>query len=1126
MIIRLSIVIACLCFLCSPVYSTVYYVAPDGSGDYANIQFAINATSNGDTVLLGDGIFTGTWNWNLNLNGHEIVLTSVNGRDSSIIDCGAGAGGYQRGIIINSGEGSGTVIEDLTIRNARTSGGIGTGIYIGSGSSPIIRNCAIHDNLNETVTTGYGVGIAISNADPIINGNLIYNNGFSGDVGNGCGIYVSNCSPVISGNTIASNSGGNSGAGIFIISDSVVTITNNVIENNTCSTGAGGGILIDAISSPAQHIITNNLFAGNSGTEGGGIYVSDGDPLIYNCTFAFNSGGGLYATSGYVVYCIFRGNTGYQIATSPSVNYSWVEGGFAGTGNITGVTLDFDTGPAGDYYLPEGHECIDAGYETASVVCFDNGFATQCLDSLTTYKKQTFDGDEVDLGFHYMHVPWTYYVPDDFVNIDNGLDTLMTGDSLIVRAGTYYESGLNFHGEGVVLVSEDGPEATTIDADGLAPVFRIQQGEGAETVIDGFTLREGYRSSYGGGIYCGGTDPTIRNCIIMLNNSDNGGGGVFCGSSQATISNCIFWANTVSGGDDVGGGLYIAAGGSNVIIDRCTFYGNTATQGAGIYAGDGVATITSTIIACNITGEGLYKSGPADVSLMCCNIYNNDGGDWLPPISPQYGIDHNISQDPIFCDAKNGNFALSNPSPCRLVPAECSTMGARDVGCVPSTCIVRADGSGDYATLQMAVDSLYGGDIIELADGVYTGTGNRDIGFKTKSVTVKSQSGNPASCIIDCQGESGDPHRGFVISEREGNWATIQGLTIKNGYHGSGGGGGVMIVRSNPTVRDCIIRDCEAFDGGGLSTFMCEPFIYNCQFYNNIGNDAAGGLFNNTSDATIEYCLFMGNWAKWGGGALYNHYSAPHVEHCTFVHNSSDFWGGAVHNNHPDSNPGIYNCTFVYNSAPNGGAIYSRNNANPSVVNSIIALSTQGEAAKCVSGAATDLYCCDVYGNAGGDYVDCLTGQLALFDNFSSDPLFCDSSEVNFRLQEASPCAPENNLACGLVGALPVGCSATDVETKEIIPLVHRLHHGYPNPFNPHCTIKYELAKPERVILKIYNVTGTCVRTLVDDLKERGIHKEIWDGRGDSSSALASGIYFYRIVAGDFIATRKIVLLR
>lgn len=65
-----------------------------------------------------------------------------------------------------------------------------------------------------------------------------------------------------------------------------------------------------------------------------------------------------------------------------------------------------------------------------------------------------------------------------------------------------------------------------------------------------------------------------------------------------------------------------------------------------------------------------------------------------------------------------------------------------------------------------------------------------------------------------------------------------------------------------------------------------------------------------------------------------------------------------------------------------------------------------------------------------------------------------------------------------------------------------------------------------RMALKVYDVSGACVRTLVDGWKERGTHRETWDGRSNDGEALASGIYFCRVGAGYFVAARKMVLLR
>ncbi|MCX5801252.1 MAG: hypothetical protein NTX17_07700 [Candidatus Eisenbacteria bacterium] len=95
----------------------------------------------------------------------------------------------------------------------------------------------------------------------------------------------------------------------------------------------------------------------------------------------------------------------------------------------------------------------------------------------------------------------------------------------------------------------------------------------------------------------------------------------------------------------------------------------------------------------------------------------------------------------------------------------------------------------------------------------------------------------------------------------------------------------------------------------------------------------------------------------------------------------------------------------------------------------------------------------------------------------------------------------------------------------EAVPATYRAYQNYPNPFNPVCTIRYELPRAGRVNLKVFDVNGSIVRTLVDGWREPGGCSEIWDGRGDDGSALPSGVYLYRFQAGDFVATRKMVLL-
>ena len=72
--------------------------------------------------------------------------------------------------------------------------------------------------------------------------------------------------------------------------------------------------------------------------------------------------------------------------------------------------------------------------------------------------------------------------------------------------------------------------------------------------------------------------------------------------------------------------------------------------------------------------------------------------------------------------------------------------------------VVHPDGSGDAPTIQAAIDSIQSEGVVELADGVFTGFGNRDLNNMEKAIVVRSISGDPAACIIDCDGSPTDPH--------------------------------------------------------------------------------------------------------------------------------------------------------------------------------------------------------------------------------------------------------------------------------------------------------------------------------------------------------------------------------
>ena len=98
--------------------------------------------------------------------------------------------------------------------------------------------------------------------------------------------------------------------------------------------------------------------------------------------------------------------------------------------------------------------------------------------------------------------------------------------------------------------------------------------------------------------------------------------------------------------------------------------------------------------------------------------------------------------------------------------------------------------------------------------------------------------------------------------------------------------------------------------------------------------------------------------------------------------------------------------------------------------------------------------------------------------------------------------------------------------SKDLIPKQFALHQNYPNPFNPVTFINYDLPKKERVEIIIYNALGEIVKTLVSKDQVPGYHTAVWDATNNFGSKVSSGLYFYRLQAGEFISTKKLLLLK
>ncbi len=132
----------------------------------------------------------------------------------------------------------------------------------------------------------------------------------------------------------------------------------------------------------------------------------------------------------------------------------------------------------------------------------------------------------------------------------------------------------------------------------------------------------------------------------------------------------------------------------------------------------------------------------------------------------------------------------------------CAMIFAITVWVIPCFSAV-LDVPGTYPTIQDGIDAAVAGDTVLVADGTYSGDGNRDITFRGKAITVMSANG-PDTCIIECEGTAEENHRGFYFHQYENANAILEGFTIQGGFVSENyGGGAVMCEYSDPTIRHC-----------------------------------------------------------------------------------------------------------------------------------------------------------------------------------------------------------------------------------------------------------------------------------------------------------------------------------
>jgi parallel beta-helix repeat protein len=198
----------------------------------------------------------------------------------------------------------------------------------------------------------------------------------------------------------------------------------------------------------------------------------------------------------------------------------------------------------------------------------------------------------------------TIKVPQDQPTIQAGINAANAGDTVLVSPGFYAEN-IDFLGKAITVTSSDGPDVTTIDGGQLGPVVAFHSGEGASSVVSGFTLQDGVGiSTYGydgGGISIENSSPTVATNTIQGNSANSGsGGGISVQNGSPRIEHNSILENAAT----FGGGIYVLGSAGTRVIGNLII-GNTAAAGGGIeFFGSGYVLVQNNIFHANSADQG------------------------------------------------------------------------------------------------------------------------------------------------------------------------------------------------------------------------------------------------------------------------------------------------------------------------------------------------------------------------------------------------------------------------------------------------------------------------------------------------------------------------------------------
>jgi hypothetical protein len=399
---------------------------------------------------------------------------------------------------------------------------------------------------------------------------------------------------------------------------------------------------------------------------------------------------------------------------------------------------------------------------------------------------------------------------------------------------------------------------------------------------------------------------------------------------------------------------------------------------------------------------------------------------------PGYDMDCNANDVMDVCEVASGVAADINDDG---VPDECDVSQILYV-----TSTSQCPGSGTpqepFCDIKRALEAADEDGVayeIVLADGVYTGSGNRFLSFRSDRVIVRSQNG-PEACIVDYRtSEVTLQQTGFVFSG-DGPGIQVSGITFTNSFTPSDfASAAPMVVSddSSPRIEGCVFRDLRVVRKGGVISVGpgTHPVIENCRF-ENIQSDYFGaiGLLGG-GNAEIVNCEFINVHTDLHGAAIFVEDASGRIVNSLFVGNTAGGWGGAVFSTY--GNVSLINCTLANNEAAGrGGAVMGSLESVVSIRNTIIWDNVASQGPGLWVDGSSQLGA--NFSNVQGGLLSAGCPASAEWNAINSEPVFIDPEAGDYRVACSSPC---RDSADATARPPDSGDLDSDGDTSEPIPV-------------------------------------------------------------------------------------------